>query len=176
MTIESKTIQTCFVDPTAPSSNTIRPFSLNPFPALVIFFTGHSMASHHQLYQFQIDVHSLWGHFLMTFAFFRVLTYTFLYSRPPTTIEPSRPPTEALASFCLVAAGIVFILSTEEIVFYAMRNALDDIGAVMNVTVSFTLLILVLVQYCLVLKVSYFFHFYTTNSTNIVWIIRLVCC
>lgn len=80
------------------------------------------MSAHHQEYQFSVTVHALWGTFLAGFAVLRILTYTFLYLRPPASILPSRPPTEALASFCLAAGGIVFILSTEEVIFWAMRN------------------------------------------------------
>jgi hypothetical protein len=35
---------------------------------------------------------------------------------------PSRPPTEAIASFFLTAGGLAFISSAEPITFAAMRN------------------------------------------------------
>ena len=38
---------------------------------------------------------------------------------------PSRPPTEALGSFFLTCGGLVFIFSTEEITFAAMRRGRD---------------------------------------------------
>lgn len=86
---------------------------------------------------FSVSIHALWGILLAGFSVFRILTYTFLYLRPPASILPSRPPTEALAAFCLAAGGIVFISSTEEIVFWAMRHGADDMMAFLNVTVAF---------------------------------------
>lgn len=97
-------------------------FSFNPFPALVIGVTGIAMAAHHQEYQFQIAIHSLWGILLAGFAVLRCTTYIFLWLRPPASILPSRPPTEALASVSLACGGMVFILSTEQVTFAAMRS------------------------------------------------------
>jgi H+/Cl- antiporter ClcA len=74
-----------------------------------------------------VDVHALWGLFLGLFALFRFLTYFFLYLRPPASILPSRPPTEALAALMLTCGGVVFILSTEQVTFAAMRHGFDDI-------------------------------------------------
>ena len=53
------------------------------------------------------------------------MTYFFLWLGPPKSILPSRPPTEALGSFFLTCGGLVFILSTEEITFAAMRRGRD---------------------------------------------------
>lgn len=123
--------------------------SFNPFPAIAIGITGWAMSAHHQTYQFQgepasplasyklvltgvvryraVEVHALWGLLLGCFSLFRFLTYFFTYLRPPASILPSRPPTEALASLCLTAGGVVFILSTEQVTFAAMRHNADDV-------------------------------------------------
>lgn len=85
------------------------------------------MAAHHQTYQFQVDIHALWGNLLGAFAGFRFLTYFFLFLRPPSSILPSRPPTEALASLALTCGGVVFILSVEQVTFAAMRHHADDV-------------------------------------------------
>jgi Protein YTP1-like, C-terminal/Domain of unknown function (DUF2427) len=114
----------------APSSQaTVEPAtytgSFNPFPALVIGVTGAAMAAHHQVYLFAIQVHALWGNLLVAAAVMRCLTYLFLWLKPPTaerSVLPSRPPTEALAAFALVCGGLVFIASTEQIVFASMRH------------------------------------------------------
>lgn len=90
-------------------------FSFNPFNAVVIGITGVAMAAHHQPFVFQIEIHALWGRFLGLAAAFRILTYVFLYLRPPASVLPGRPPTEALAALCLTAGGLVFILSTEQV-------------------------------------------------------------
>jgi hypothetical protein len=114
--------------------------SFNPFPALVIGVTGAAMSAHHQTYLFQVSlfscgwgkvthwyclqvqIHALWGYFLVAFAVLRCLTYFFLWLQPPRSTLPSRPPTEALASFFLACGGLTFILSTEQIGFAAMRQ------------------------------------------------------
>ncbi|GAA5828972.1 hypothetical protein JCM5353_005187 [Sporobolomyces roseus] len=118
---------------TQPASSS---FSFNPFPALVIGVTGIAMSAHHQTYQFQVEIHALWGHLLAAFSLFRFLTYFFLYLRPPASILPSRPSTEALASLFLTCGGVVFVLSTEQITFAAMRHQADDVMAFLNVTVA----------------------------------------
>jgi hypothetical protein len=112
-------------------------FSFNPFPALVIGVTGVAMAAHHQDYVYEVSIHMLWGNLLAGFSIFRILTYFFLFLRPPTSsIMPSRPPTEALASFCLTAGGLVFILSSEEVSFAALRSGFGDMMMILNLTVA----------------------------------------
>ena len=62
---------------------------------------------------------------LVAFAVLRCMTYFFLWLGPPKSMLPSRPPTEALGSFFLTCGGLVFIFSTEEITFAAMRRGRD---------------------------------------------------
>lgn len=112
-------------------------FSFNPFPALAIGITGVAMAAHHQDYVYEVQIHELWGNLLAGFSVFRILTYFFLWLRPPSSsILPSRPPTEVMASFCLAAGGFVFMLSSEEVSFVAMRNGFGDFMMILNVTVA----------------------------------------
>lgn len=117
--------------------------SFNPFPALVIGVTGSVMAAHSQVYLFQVctakslkqcfslslqpqvQIHALWGNLLLAFAVMRCLTYFFLWVAPPRSTLPSRPPTEALASFFLTCGGLSFIFSTEEVTIMAMRRGRD---------------------------------------------------
>jgi len=94
------------------------------------------MAAHHQAYVFQVEIHALWGNLLAAFAVFRFFTYFFLYLRPPASILPGRPPTEALASLCLTSGGVVFILSTEQVTFAAMRHGFDDVMVRLQVSAS----------------------------------------
>ncbi|ORY89437.1 hypothetical protein BCR35DRAFT_350424 [Leucosporidium creatinivorum] len=110
--------------------------SFNPFPAIIIGTTGIAMSAHAQIFQFQVEVHALWGLLLGLFAAFRFLTYFFLWLRPPTSILPSRPPTEAVGALLLTSGGIVFLLSTEQVAFAALRHGFDDIMAFLNVTIS----------------------------------------
>jgi hypothetical protein len=85
--------------------------SLNPMPALVILLLGMMMGSHHQSSMISTMVHKQWGNLLVGFALARGMTYVLLYIKPPTSYLPSRPPTEIVASFCLIAGGLIFMLS-----------------------------------------------------------------
>ncbi|KAF8529221.1 hypothetical protein BU17DRAFT_37380 [Hysterangium stoloniferum] len=114
--------------------------SFNPFPALVIGITGVAMSAHHQTYLFQVQIHALWGFLLTGFAVLRCLTYFFLWLRPPHSALPSRPPSEAIASFFLACGGLVFILSTEQITFAAMRRGMDDMMFFFNFAIAVTCL------------------------------------
>ncbi|SPO23923.1 uncharacterized protein UTRI_03543_B [Ustilago trichophora] len=111
--------------------------SFNPFPALVIGVTGVAMAAHHQDYRYEVEIHMLWGQLLAGFALLRCLTYFLLWLRPPTaSVLPSRPPTEALAAFSLCCGGLLFMLSSEEVSFAAMRSGYGDFMAILNVAVA----------------------------------------
>ena len=96
----------------------------NPLPALVIGITGIAMSAHHQTYQFQVQIHALWGYLLLGFAICRCLTCFFEWVRPERRMPmlPSMPPTELLGSIFLGAGGIAFICSDEEITLWAMRT------------------------------------------------------
>ncbi|KAG8922791.1 hypothetical protein FRC02_011609 [Tulasnella sp. 418] len=119
-----------------------RPYrgSFNPFAALAIGITGIAMAAHHQTYLFQVQIHTLWGNLLALYAVFRCFTYIFVWMAPPKTIRPSRPPTEAVASFFLTAGGLTFMSSTEQIGFWAMRSGRDDVMMFLNLIVALTFL------------------------------------
>ena len=110
--------------------------SFNPFPALVIGVTGIAMATHHQDYVYEVQIHILWGLMLAVFSVMRIVTYIILWLRPPTSILPSRPPSEAIASFALALGGLLFMLSNEEVSFAAMRSGYGDFMAILNVSVS----------------------------------------
>ena len=84
---------------------------LNPMPALIILLLGMMMGSHHQDSMTSTMVHKQWGNMLVGFALARGLTYVLLFLRPPTSYLPARPPTEIVAGFCLMAGGLIFMLS-----------------------------------------------------------------
>ncbi|KAM5443348.1 hypothetical protein MferCBS31731_001669 [Microsporum ferrugineum] len=90
--------------------------SLNPMPATIILLLGLMMSSHHQHSMVSTMVHKQWGMLLVGFSLARAVTYILLYINPPSSILPSRPPSELVASFCLISGGIVFMLSTADIV------------------------------------------------------------
>lgn len=136
-------------------------FSFNPFPALCIGVTGAAMAAHSQTYLFQVQIHQLWGNLLTAFAVLRCLTYFFLWLSPPRSILPSRPPTEALASFFLACGGLVFQMSTEELTIAAMRRGHDDMMMFLNVAVAVTCL-----AFCWTLGIVAFKGWLKSHSTT----------
>lgn len=85
--------------------------SLNPMPGLVIMLLGMMMSSHHQDSMVSTMVHAQWGMLLVAFALARAVTYILLFLKPPTSLFPSRPPSEIIASFCLISGGLIFMLS-----------------------------------------------------------------
>lgn len=101
------------------------PFSMNPLPAFVVLCLGLMMAAHHQSTLSSTKVHIQWGNLLMWAAFARGATYLLLFIRVPRSYLPSRPPTELVTSYCLVAAGIIFMESTHSLVNAIIRNGIQ---------------------------------------------------
>jgi hypothetical protein len=87
-------------------------------PALIILLLGLMMSSHHQSSVVSTAVHKQWGMLLMGFSVMRMLTYIVMYISPPASVYASRPPSELVASFCLISGGIVFMASTKDIVHW----------------------------------------------------------
>ncbi|KAL2172303.1 hypothetical protein VTG60DRAFT_6681 [Thermothelomyces hinnuleus] len=100
-------------------------FSINPIPALVILLLGIMMSSHTQESMVSSMVHKQWGDLLTGASFARGLTYILLWLRPPRSVYPSRPPTELLASFGLIAGGIIFMASASSTVRGMIHYQLD---------------------------------------------------
>ncbi|KAK2610336.1 hypothetical protein N8I77_003779 [Diaporthe amygdali] len=100
-------------------------FSMNPIPALVILLLGIMMSSHTQQSMISSMVHKQWGNLLTGASFARGFSYVITYLRPPTSILPSRPPTELLTSFGLMAGGIIFMASSGDTVNGMIHQNLD---------------------------------------------------
>ena len=92
--------------------------SLNIIPAVIILLLGIMMSSHHQDSAISTTVHAQWGTLLCCFSLARGVTYITMYLSPPKSIYPSRPPTELAAAFCLISGGLVFMLSTKDIIHW----------------------------------------------------------
>jgi hypothetical protein len=157
MLVESKTVRQCLnaVVDGLPARTEVRPSealklrtppkqyetSLNPMPALIILLLGLMMSSHHQDSMVSTMVHKQWGTLLSGFAVARFFTYLINYVRPPSSIYPSRPPTELVSSFCLISGGLVFMASTKDIIHY-MEEANLMAMFVFTVTMGFTAFIM----------------------------------
>ncbi|PSR90852.1 hypothetical protein BD289DRAFT_365417 [Coniella lustricola] len=100
-------------------------FSMNPIPALVILLLGIMMSSHTQESMISSMVHKQWGTMLVGASFARGFTYIITYLKPPTTVMPSRPPTEVLAAFGLMTGGILFMASSGDTVAGMIHYNLD---------------------------------------------------
>lgn len=100
-------------------------FSMNPLPALVILLLGIMMSSHTQETMIGSMVHKQWGNLLTGASFARALSYVITYLKPPTSILPSRPPTELLVSFGLMTGGIIFMASSSDTVAGMIHYNLD---------------------------------------------------
>lgn len=125
--------------------------SLNPLPALVILLLGLMMSSHHQDSMVSTMVHSQWGMLLVGFSVSRAVTYVLLYLNPPSSLLPARPPTELVASFCLISGGIIFMLSTKDVIAAMEYHDLHAMF-VFTVAMGFTAFIMAWEIACISLK------------------------
>lgn len=100
--------------------------SLNPMPPLIILLLGMMMGSHHQDSMTSTMVHKQWGNMLVGFALARGMTYVLLFLRPPTSYLPARPPTEIIAAFCLMAGGLIFMLSVSDATVMAIGKLTNE--------------------------------------------------
>ncbi|ODV72092.1 Tvs1p CYBJADRAFT_130128 [Cyberlindnera jadinii NRRL Y-1542] len=91
-------------------------YSPNPFPVFTIFWTGILMSQHKQASQISTVIHEQWGYMLSYGSFFRLLTFILLMLVPNKNLAPSRPFTELITSFCLIAGGAIFMQSTDQVV------------------------------------------------------------
>ncbi|KKA27198.1 hypothetical protein TD95_002099 [Thielaviopsis punctulata] len=126
-------------------------FSMNPIPAVVILLLGIMMSSHEQPSMISTMVHKQWGDLLAAASFSRALTYIILWLRPPTSVYPSRPPTELLTSFGLIAGGLIFMASASDTVDAIIRNQLDAMF-LYTVTMGIVGLLMAWVLFVLALK------------------------
>lgn len=124
-----------------PAEKKVESRASNPLPAVVVGITGLAMSAHHQTYQFQVQIHALWGYLLLGFAICRSITCFLEWVRRPdgrTQRLPGMPPTELIGSVFLGAGGIAFICSDEEITVWAMKTHRDDVMMFLNLSIAFT--------------------------------------
>lgn len=100
-------------------------FSINPIPALVILLLGIMMSSHTQQEMTSAMVHKQWGNLISGSSAARTMSYVLMWLKPPKSVLPSRPPTELLAAFGLIAGGIVFMISSGDTVDGMIHYGID---------------------------------------------------
>lgn len=126
-------------------------FSINPIPALVILLLGIMMSSHTQASMTSSMIHKQWGNLLAGASYARGFTYVIMYLKPPKSILPSRPPTELLTAFGLIAGGIIFMASSGDTVEGMIHYKLDEMF-IYTVTMGFVGLLMAWVILCIALK------------------------
>lgn len=112
-------------------------FSMNVVPGLIVLLLGIMMSSHHQSTMVSTKVHAMWGNLFAGAALARGLTYIIMWLKPPTSVYPSRPPTELLTAFCLISGGMVFMSSAKDIMWWADHYGLMAMF-LFTVTMGFT--------------------------------------
>jgi len=94
--------------------------SLNPLPGLVILLLGFMMSSHHQNSMVSTMMHKQWGTLLVGCSLARAVTYVISNISPPTSLLPSRPPSEIICAFCLISGGLIFMASVSHCLLTSM--------------------------------------------------------
>ena len=100
-------------------------FSLNPMPGIIILLLGLMMSGHHQQSMVSTMLHKQWGMLFVGAALARATTYLTIYLSPPTSYLPSRPPSEIVVAFCLIAGGLMFMGSSQDFVLGMEMYDLD---------------------------------------------------
>lgn len=126
-------------------------YSLNPMPALILFLLGSMMGAHVQASSVATMMHALWGKLLVGFSLARIATYAILYLKVPRSYLPQRPPTEIITSFCLIAGGLMVMMSNKDTIEALEQNSLDAMF-LLNITAGFTAFLMAWVALCLVIK------------------------
>ncbi|KAI9822899.1 MAG: hypothetical protein M1832_002924 [Thelocarpon impressellum] len=111
--------------------------SMNPLPGIVTLLLGMIMSSHHQASMTSTTVHKQWGTLLIGCALARGVTYLLFFHSPPTSLLPSRPPSELVASFCLISGGLIFMASNRDTVQAMERHVVGPMF-VFTVTMGLT--------------------------------------
>jgi hypothetical protein len=88
----------------------------NPVPAMIIYILGSTMSAHHHASKVSTMLHAQWGKVFEESALARFATYVVLYLQPAKSAQPQRPPTEIIASFCLMTGGLIVMLSNKNTV------------------------------------------------------------
>ncbi|RVX74996.1 hypothetical protein B0A52_01273 [Exophiala mesophila] len=122
-------------------------YSTNPIPALIIFLLGTILGGHHQGSTESTMMHKWFGNFLTAASITRSLTYVLLYIAPAKSQSPTRPPSEFITSFCLMAGGLTLMASNEDTIDAMIEHDLNAME-VTTVTLGITAVVM---AWCLAL-------------------------
>lgn len=117
-------------------------FSPNPFPVLTIYWTGILMSSHQQASELSTAIHIQWGNLFILGCVFRFLTYILFTIAPAPTknlTQPTRPITELISSFSLLCGGLIFMESTDPVIYVFEYYGLTEMFT-LNVSLGFVTL------------------------------------
>ena len=98
---------------------------MNPIPAITVLLLGIMMSSHTQVSPVSTMMHKLWGMLFFAAALARCVTYLLIHLSPPTSLLPSRPPSEIIAAFCFISGGLLFMGSASDIITGMETYGLD---------------------------------------------------
>lgn len=122
-------------------------YSPNPFPAFTIFWTGILMSQHAQASPVSTTIHTQWGYMFSYGAIVRLFSYVMCLLSKSVSVSNTinilavKPFTELLTTSALIAGGLIFMESTDQIV-----NALEYRGLTpmftLNVSVGLAALIM----------------------------------
>ncbi|CCG80720.1 Uncharacterized membrane protein C3B8.06 [Taphrina deformans PYCC 5710] len=148
--LESQSVQDILHRSEQSSSKRSRTKTTNVLPAIVVFFTGLLMSQHNQDSQFATDLHKTWGYYFCIASVFRLLTYCLTFLAPSSSTS-SRPPSEVLVSFTLIAGAIVFMMSARDAAQVLEYYHIDLMFAI-SLSVAGALAIMVWTMYIMILK------------------------
>ncbi|TVY49974.1 putative membrane protein [Lachnellula occidentalis] len=124
---------------------------INPIPAMVIFLLGMILGGHHQMSMESTMMHKQFGNLLISASAARCCTYLLLRISPPTSMYPSRPPSELVCSFCFICGGFMLMASNRDTVQSMIDNGVNAM-VVATVAMGITATLMAWVILLLVVK------------------------
>ncbi|KFY92301.1 hypothetical protein V498_05053 [Pseudogymnoascus sp. VKM F-4517 (FW-2822)] len=125
--------------------------SINPIPAMIIFLLGMILGGHHQMSMESTMMHKQFGNLLISASAARCCSYLLLQISPPTSMYPSRPPSELVCSFCFICGGFMLMASNRDTVQSMIDNGVNAM-IVATVTMGITAMLMAWVIFLLVVK------------------------
>ncbi|TVY41895.1 putative membrane protein [Lachnellula subtilissima] len=125
--------------------------SINPIPAMIIFLLGMILGGHHQMSTESTMMHKQFGNLLISASAARCCTYLLLQISPPTSIYPSRPPSELVCSFCFICGGFMLMASNRDTVQSMIDSGVNGM-VVATVTMGITATLMAWIIFLLVVK------------------------